>query len=62
LFKKKTVLKWHLKLENESRLAILQGRLFQSFGATYQNALPPSVERILPLGISSIILWLDLSE
>lgn len=47
---KRYVLRWHLKLQRESRLDILQGRLFQS------------VESILPLGVSSIILSLDLSK
>ena len=48
------------KFDRESRLHISLGRLFQSFGATKQNALPLSVGSILPLGTSSITFLLDL--
>ena len=36
---KRYVFTWHLKFDRESRLHISLGRLFQSFGATKQNAL-----------------------
>ena len=50
----------HLKFDRESRLDISPGRLFQSFGAAKQNALPPSVGSFLPLGTSSIPFLLAL--
>ena len=46
---KRYVFTWHLKFDRESRLDISLGRLFQSFVAAEQNALPPSVGGILPL-------------
>ena len=38
-----------IKFDRESRLDISLGRLFQSFVAAEQNALPRSVGGILPL-------------
>ena len=62
---KRFVFTWHLKFDRESRLDISigrsSGRLFQSFGAALQNALPTSVGSILTLGTSSITFLLDKS-
>ena len=46
---KRYVFTWHLKFDRESRLDISLGRLFQSYVAAEQNALPRSVGGILPL-------------